>query len=331
MNSQGVETFGRVLVTRRIPQSGIDLLTQHGLEVDVWPEDRPMPYQALVERSARCAGLLSMISDRIDAALLTHASQLRVVANYGVGYNNIDVTAASARGVYVTNTPDVLTEATADLTWALILAAARRVGEAERALRTGSWNGWGPMQFLGHDVSGKTLGIVGAGRIGSAVARRAAGFAMRIVYTHPRVHPVLENECRAERLPLDVLLAQSDVVSLHVYLDAQTVHLIGTRELSLMKPTAILVNTSRGPVIDEAALVRALREGTIAGAGLDVYEDEPRLAAGLIELENVVLLPHIGSGTVETRSRMAELAAHNVIAVLNGQRPLSPVNAPGKP
>jgi glyoxylate reductase len=259
--------------------------------------------------------LIPMVTDRVDAALIQAGSALRVIANVGVGFNNIDVTAARARGIVVTNTPDVLSRATADLTWALILGITRRIGEGERLVRSGAWGGWAFDQLLGMELSGKTLGVVGFGRIGREVAARAPAFGMSVVHTG-----------RDEgSIPLDRLLAVSDVVTLHVPLGERTRHLIDQAALARMKRTAYLINTARGPVVDEAALVWALKNGLIAGAGLDVYEQEPVVHPELAAFENVLLLPHLGSATRETRSAMASLAVDNVIAVLAGRPALTPV------
>jgi glyoxylate reductase len=270
--------------------------------------------------------LLCLLTDRIDAAVLERAPRLRIVANAVVGYEHVDLRACAARGIVVTNTPDVLTEATADFTWALILAAVRRLPQAERSLRAGEFHGWGFWDYLGGDLGGATLGIYGMGRIGRAVARRAAGFGMRVIY-HSRTPLPPEEEARlaAESVSFDDLLARSDVLTLHAPLTPDTRHAIGREALGRMKPGAYLVNTARGALVDEAALVEALRGGRLAGAGLDVYEREPELAPGLLDLPNVVLLPHAGSATRETRTRMAMVAARNVHAVLGGRPPLTPV------
>ena len=250
-----------------------------------------------------------------------------MIANMGVGYNHIDIAAATRRGIPVSNTPGVLTDATADLAFTLILAVARRVVEGDRRVREGKFKLWAPFLFLGREVSGKTLGIVGFGRIGRAVARRAAGFGMRVLYhNRSRLTPAEERESPAEYADLNTLLAQADFVSLHVPLSGETRHLIGAAELSRMKPTAYLINTARGPVVDEVALLATLQRGMIAGAGLDVYENEPALTPGLADLPNVVLLPHVGSATLETRTAMAAMAARNLIAGLDGQRPPNLVN-----
>jgi glyoxylate reductase len=283
----------------------------------------------VLEAVRGCEGVISMLTDRWDAEAFDAAGpQLRVVANYAVGYNNVDVVEADRRGIAVTNTPDVLTAATADVAWALLMMAARRLGEAERCVRSGDFCGWGPNDWLGLDLEGKTLGIIGAGRIGTAIARRSLGWNMRVLYSHQACKAGFEEACRGIRVPLEELLRESDFISLSVPLTPATRHLIGERELSMMKPRSVLINTARGPVVDEKALVRALRNRQIFAAGLDVYEEEPRLAEGLQDLENVVLLPHLGSATFETRARMSEIAAENAVAVLQGRRAPNMVNSP---
>jgi len=316
---------GRVFITRPIPEPGPSLVAEVA-EVEINPEDRSLAPEELRAAVAGRDAVLCLLTDTIDAAVLDAARGCRVFANMAVGTNNIDVAAASARGILVTNTPGVLTDVTADLTWALILASARRVAEGDRAMRGGRFRGWGPLYLLGGDVTGKTLGLVGPGRIAAAVARRASGFGMRLLYNGRRPSPALE-ALGAEAAVLDRLLAESDFVSLHVPLTPETQHLIDAAALRKMKASAYLINTSRGPVVDEPALVAALKAGTIAGAGLDVYEDEPRMAPGLADCPNAVLLPHLGSATHATRSAMARMAAENLAAVLRGQRPPNLVNA----
>lgn len=271
-------------------------------------------------------GLLILLATKVDAGFLSVLPRLRVVANVAVGYDNVDVPACTARGVVVTNTPDVLTDATADLAWALLLAAARRVAEGDRYVRAGRFTKWDWELMRGVDVHGKTLGIVGAGRIGQAVARRGLGFSMRVLYTARDRKRAFERETGARRVGLAALLRAADFVSIHVPLSAETRHLIGARELALMKPTAVLVNTARGPIVDEAALARALKAGTLGAAGLDVYEKEPRVHPGLLALENVALLPHVGSATAETRRLMYETAVRNLAAALRGEIPPNAVN-----
>jgi lactate dehydrogenase-like 2-hydroxyacid dehydrogenase len=313
-------------VTVRVPGAAADLL-QAAAEVWISPHDRVLTAAELHAAAADTDGVVVSLGNRIDDAFLDAAgSQLRVVANIGVGYDNVDVAACAARGVVVTNTPGVLTEATADLAFALLLMATRRLGEAERLVRARRPWRFGLDFMLGTGITGKTLGIVGLGQIGAAVARRGRAAGMEIVYTGRRLGPDrLEQELEARFLPLQELLATADVVSVHTPLTEETRGLIDATALARMKPTAFLVNTSRGPVVDESALARALRDGTIAGAGLDVFEHEPDVHPELLELENVVLLPHLGSATVETRTAMAVLAARNALAVVLGETPLTPV------
>lgn len=307
-----------VYVTRLLPAPIMAALRERYRLVAEPAEDAIPTADDLRTGFAEADAVICMLSDLIDADLLSRATKLKILANYAVGYNNIDLAAAKARGIVVTNTPDVLTDATADLAWALLLTVARRVVEGDRWMRTGTWQGWAPTQLLGADVAGKTLGIIGMGRIGQAVAQRAQGFRMRVVYESRR-SVVSPPGLLWEHRPLDQLLAEADFVSLHVPLTESTRHLIGARELSRMKPTAILINTARGPVVDEEALVTALKTGVIAGAGLDVYEQEPAVHPGLVGLPNVVLLPHVGSGTLETRIRMGKICLDNIEAVLNGR------------
>ena len=282
-----------------------------------------MPREELLGRIAGKQALICLLTDRIDREMLDAGSELRIVANIAVGYNNIDVDACRTRGIAVTNTPDVLTNACADFTWTLILGITRRLGEAERQLRRGEWKGWALDHMLGTELRGKRLGLIGVGRIGRAVAEKAPAFGMNVVYSSRR--PVAELAGSAEYLPLDHLLATSDVISLHCPLTPETRHLIDQKAFTKMKRTAYLINTSRGPVVDEAALAWALKQRLIAGAALDVYEKEPDVHPDLLGLENVMLIPHIASATTETRTAMANLAASNVLAVLKGDAPLTAV------
>lgn len=313
-------------ITNRLPESAVAALRAEG-EVRIDEREEAIPREDLLALVAGADAILTLLHDRIDDELLEAAGpQLRCVANVAVGYDNVDVEAAARRAVVVTNTPGVLDDATADLTLALILAATRRVAEGDRLVRDGRPWTWGMGFMLGTDLRGKLLGIVGLGGIGRRVAERARAFGMRIAYHSRNPAPAeVAAELDAERMSLERLLGAADVLSLHCPLTPETRHLIGAAELAMMKPSAVLVNAARGPVVDEAALARALAASEIAAAGLDVYEHEPRVEPGLLELENVVLSPHLGSATVETRTAMAELAARNAISVLRGQGPLTPV------
>lgn len=316
----------RVVVTRQIPEAGLLLLRE---TCDVWvnPEDRPLDRRELLAQAATAHGVVGLLTDRIDAGFFDAAPLLRGYANYAVGYDNIDVPEATRRGLPVSNTPDVLTTATAELAWALAFAVARQVVSSDGVLRAGKWPGWGPLQFLGQEVTGKTLGIFGPGRIGTAMALMSRGFAMPVVTCGGRrPNETLARELGAKPLPFDAFLQTADIISIHAPLTLETRHAFNTAALSRMKPTAILVNTGRGPIIDEAALVAALGERRIAGAGLDVYEFEPRLAEGLAALPNVVITPHIGSATTTAREGMAVLAAQNLLAMLGGETPPTCLN-----
>jgi glyoxylate reductase len=309
----------RVLVTRRLPDGGLDPLVAAGHEVLTRDDDEPFTHDELVERVGDVDAVVSLLTDRIDAEVLRAGlPRLRVVANVAVGYDNVDVETAASLGIAVCNTPGVLDETTADVAFLLILAASRLASEAERDLRSGRWHGWGINQYLGRDVHGRTLGLVGYGRIGQAVARRAAGFGMQVLH-----HTRHATGAPGHVPSLDRLLEESDVVSLHVPLTRETRHLVGERELKLMKRDAVLVNTARGPIVDEEALAVALEEGTIFAAGLDVFDDEPRVHPRLIAAPRTVLLPHIGSASVATRVQMARVASEGAAEVLAGRRPVN--------
>ena len=318
----------KVFVARRIPEAGLSVVTG-ATEATVWPDELPPPRDELLRAVTGCDGVLTLLTDRVDNEFLDAAGpQLKVVSNYAVGFDNVDVPACTARGIPVGNTPGVLTETTADLAFALMMAAARRLPEGDRYVRAGKWKTWGPMLLLGPDVHGATIGIVGFGRIGQAVARRAAGFGMKVLYhdVH-QADPAVEAEHSATFLPLEKLLAQADFVSLHVNLTPETRGLINTEKLGWMKPTAVLVNTSRGPVVDGAALATALRDGQIFAAGLDVTDPEPIATDDpLLSLDNCLVVPHIASASHATRSKMAEMAAANLLAGLRGERLPTPVN-----
>jgi glyoxylate reductase len=315
----------KVLITGKLPAAAEERLRKHGYEIDRHDEDVPLSHEALRERAKDADGMITLLADKIDEALFEAAPRLKVVANYAVGYNNIDVKAAKARGVTIANTPDVLTAATADLAAALALACARRVVEGDRFTRAGKFNGWKPDLLLGAELEGKVVGVAGAGRIGSAFARRMAGFGMRVVYFNRSRNERLERELGAERLELAELMRRADLVSIHLPLSEETRGLVNAEMIASLKPTAIVVNTARGEVIDEKALIDALKNRRIFAAGFDVYDGEPNLDPDLFELENAVLLPHLGSATKETRDVMADLAARNVVAVLNGETPPTPV------
>lgn len=316
-----------VYITRQIPEPALNIIAE-ACDYRIWPsETDPVPAEVLNREIADVDGVFTLLTERWDGARLAHAPRLRVLANMAVGYDNINVADCTARSVLVTNTPGVLTETTADLTWALLMATARRIPEAERVLKSGRWKSWYPMMLVGQDVYGATLGIVGMGRIGRAVARRARGFGMEILYANRRPDPEAEGELGARFRTLDLLLARSDFVVILVPLSAETRNLIGARELSLMKPNASLIVVARGGIVDEAALCDALSARRIWAAGLDVWAQEPvPTDHPLLALENLVALPHIGSGSIATRTRMATLAAENLVAALSGKRPPSPVN-----
>lgn len=315
-----------VVVTRVLPEAGLELLRRSEVKLWINPADAPLARAELLARLATAEGVVATLADTLDADAIAAAPRLRAVSNYAVGYNNIDIAACTQRGIGVSNTPGVLTQATAETAWALLMMAARRCGEAERHVRTGTWAGWGPMQFLGVDIIGRTLGIIGPGRIAKQVARLARGFDMKVLYYGRNRHADWDQELGATFTDLPTLLRESDFVSIHCPLTPETRHLLGPTQLALMKPTAVLVNTARGPVVDEAALARALASGQIFAAGLDVYEFEPTIHPDLLNLPNVVLLPHIGSGTQSTRSRMSVMVAEDILAMLSGRAPAHGVN-----
>jgi len=311
----------KVFVTYEIPDSGLKMLREK-FELDVYTGEEFLTKEEMIERARKADAMVAHLRDPIDAQFIQSLEKMKIIADYAVGYNNIDVQAATERGIYVTHTPGVLTEATADIAFALILAVARRIVESDRFVRDGKFVGWKPKLMLGYDLYGKTLGIVGMGRIGQAVARRALGFGMNIVYhNRNRLPQELETEFNAKYLSLDELISTSDFISLHTPLTKETFHMIDAEKIAHMKPNAIIVNTARGPVIDEQALYEALKARKIAGAGFDVYENEPKLTPGLEKLDNVVLLPHIGSATYETREKMSQIVAINIIEALEGRIP----------
>ncbi|MDK1021706.1 MAG: D-glycerate dehydrogenase [Candidatus Hydrogenedentes bacterium] len=320
----------KIFVSRALPQSAIQMLIDEFSQesVSVFPEDRVIHRDELLDGVRGIDALLPILTETIDVEVMDAAgAQLKIIANYAVGYNNIDIDAATQRKIPVTNTPGVLTETTADLAWALILATARRIGEGERYLRAGKWESWAPQLLLGDDIHAKTLGIFGLGRIGAAVARRAKGFNMRIIYNDStRKDPALEEELGVTFVDKPALLAESDILTLHCSFSDETRHAFSSDEFSAMKSTAVFINTTRGPVVDETALALALHAGEITAAGLDVFEEEPKIHPELLKCENALLIPHLGSATKETRAKMAEIAATNIIARLKGGTPPNCVN-----
>ena len=313
----------KIFITRQIPEAGIKVLTAKGYEVEVAPQDGAMDRAELLKSVKGVDAILALLTDKVDGELLDAAGrQLKIVANYAVGYDNIDLAAAKERNILISNTPEVLSETVAEHTFALMLAIAHRVVESDTFMRGGKYKGWGPMLLLGRDLSHKTLGVVGLGRIGSLVVKHAVkGFDMQVLYYDVKPNPAFEAEYGARYVPLPELLRNADFVSIHVPLLPTTKHLIGAAELATMKNSAYLVNTSRGPIVDEKALVEALQDNVIAGAAIDVFENEPKMAPGLSKLDNVIITPHIASATIETRAKMAQLAAENIIAALEGKTP----------
>jgi glyoxylate reductase len=322
--------MAKVFITRKIPEKGLKRM-EESLDVTVWKDDIPPTKDEIVSEAHECDGLVTLLSDQIDEDLIDSLPRLKVLAQYAVGYDNINLPAATRRGIMVTNTPGVLTETTADLTWALILAASRRIVESDRYVREGEWTvAWGPELLLGEDVNGRTLGVVGLGRIGSAVASRAKGFNMDVIY-HTRSQSKrtseAEKELGAKRVGLDELLRESDIITMHVPLTNETHHMIGADEFKKMKRSAVFVNTSRGSVVDEEALYQSLKSNLIFAAGLDVFEEEPiSTDSPLLRLSNVVLAPHTGSASTRTRTVMAEMCAENLVAGLSGGRPPNIIN-----
>jgi glyoxylate reductase len=317
----------KVYVTREIPERGLNKIKKY-FDAEVWPEYAPPPKKVIIEKAKNVEALATLLSDKIDSEVFDAAPKLKIVAQMAVGFDNIDIPEATKRGIYVTNTPEVLTDTTADFAWALLMAVARRVVEADKYVRTGQWKvSWHPAMMQGRDVHHATLGVVGTGRIGYAVAKRAKGFDMKILFYDVIPRPEMEKDLGAKRVDLDTLLKESDFVSLHVPLMKETYHLINAEKLKLMKKTAYLINNARGPVVDEKALYQALKEGRIAGAGLDVFEQEPTPVDNpLLKLDNVVVAPHISSASYETRSQMAEMVADNLIAFFEGKKPPNLVN-----
>jgi glyoxylate reductase len=317
----------KVYVTRMLPERGLKIIKKH-FNTEVWPKYAPPPKKVIIQKAANIDALVSLLSDKIDAEVFDAAPKLKIVSQIAVGFDNIDLKEATKRGIYVTNTPEVLTDTTADFAWALLMAIARRVVEADKYVRTGKWKvAWHPEMLQGRDVYGATMGIVGAGRIGYEVARRAKGFKMKILFYDVIPRPEMEKDFDAKKVDLDTLLRESDFVSLHVPLMKETLHLIDESKLRMMKKTAYLINNSRGPVINEKALFKALKKGWIAGAGLDVFEQEPTPKTNpLLKMDNVVVAPHISSASYETRSKMAEMVAENLVAFFEKRKPPNLVN-----
>jgi glyoxylate reductase len=317
----------KIYVTRQLPERGLKIIKKY-FDTEVWPEYAPPPKKIIIEKAKNVDALATLLSDKIDAEVFDAAPKLKIVSQMAVGFDNIDIPEATRRGIYVTNTPEVLTDTTADFAWALLMAVARRVVEADRYVRTGQWKvGWHPDMMTGRDVHDATIGIVGAGRIGYAMAKRAKGFDMKILFYDVIPRPEMEKDFDAKRTDIDTLLKEADFVSIHVPLMKETHHLMNEQKLKLMKKTAYLINNSRGPVVDEKALYKALKEGWIAGAGLDVFEQEPvSMDNPLLKFDNVVVAPHISSASLETRFKMAEMVADNLVSFFEGKKPPNLVN-----
>lgn len=314
----------KVFISRKIPDSAVKFLSGKEFEVDMFDSDDPVPENEFIRRARFADGIITTLSDKVNRDFIIQLEKCQVIANYAVGYNNIDLKSAANKGIIITNTPDILTDATADLAMALLLACARRIPEGEKLVREGKFTGWQPMLLLGIDLKGKVLGIVGAGRIGQAVAKRATAFGLKVVYYSRNRKPGFEST-GAGYLPLDELLKISDIISVHTPLTEETFHLLNEKNLSLVKQTAIIINTGRGEIIDENTLIGLLKEKRIFAAGLDVFENEPDIKKEFYALENVILLPHLGSAAEETRSKMAELCAENIVNVLSGKPAITPV------
>lgn len=315
----------KIFITREIPSPGIELLINKGFEVSVYKNDKSIPRNEFIKEIKNCDAVISLLTDRIDKEVIDQMKYCKVIANYAVGYNNINVEYAKSKGIMVTNTPDVLTDSTADLAMALVLACARKIPESEKLVRARKFVGWKPKLLLGMELRNKYFGILGAGRIGTEVAKRAYAFGCKIVYYSNSKNSFLENKLNAKKLSLSSILRKSDILSLHLPLNTKTYHLLNEKNLILLKKSAILINTARGEIVDEKILISMLKHKKIFAAGLDVYDGEPNIKKEFYKLDNVILLPHIGSATIEARSNMSLLAAKNVIAVLSGKRALTPV------
>jgi glyoxylate reductase len=315
----------KVFITREIPSTGINLLKKKGFEVSVYKKDQQIPQKEFLKHVKDCDAVISLLTDKIDKGVIHQMKYCKVIANYAVGYNNIDVEYAARRGIMVTNTPDVLTDSTADLAMALVLACARRLPESEKLVRTRKFVGWKPKLLLGMELKNKYFGILGAGRIGTEVAKRAHAFGCKIIYYSNSANSFLETKLNAKKLSLNSILKKSDILSIHLPLNTKTYHLLNEKNLILLKKSAILINAARGEIVDEKKLISMLKHKKIFAAGLDVYEGEPNIKKEFYKLDNVILLPHIGSATIDARNIMSLLAAKNVIAVLSGKRALTPV------
>lgn len=316
----------KVFITQEIPEPGIELLKRMGFEVSIYKKDKPIPRKDFIKEIKNCDAVITLLTDKVDKEVIDKMRNCKVIANYAVGFNNIDVAYANSKGIIVTNTPDVLTDSTADLTMSLVLACARRISEAEKLVRSKKFSGWKPKLLLGIELRNKKFGILGAGRIGTEVAIRAHSFGCKILYYSNKKNVFLENRLKSKRLSLNSILKQSDILSIHLPLNKHTYNLINESNLGLLKESAILINTARGEIVDEKILISMLKNKKIFAAGLDVYEDEPNIKKGFYNLSNVILLPHIGSATVEARNNMSILAAKNIIAVLNKKKALTPVS-----
>lgn len=315
----------KIFISREIPVPGIEMLKKKGFEVQVYRKDNPIPRRGLLNKIKDCDGLISLLTDKIDKEAIDKMKYCKVIANYAVGYNNIDVDYAKSKGFIITNTPDVLTDSTADLAMTLVLACARKIPESEKFVRKGNFVGWKPKLFLGIELRNKYFGILGAGRIGTAVAKRAHSYGCKILYYSNSKNNYLETEFKAKKVSLNTILKQSDILSIHLPLNKYTNNLLNKKNLHLLKKTSILINTARGEIIEEKTLIKMLKQNKIFAAGLDVYADEPNIKKEFYSLDNVILLPHIGSATVEARNNMSILAAKNIIAVLSGKKAISPI------
>ncbi len=314
-----------VLITRKIPKAAEQILLKEGCKLVIHKNSMPISRTELLKKSRNADAVISLLTESIDKKFIDNLTRCKIIANYAVGYNNIDADYAKSKGIVITNTPGILTDATADLTMALMLACTRRIVEGDKYLRDGNFKTWEPQLLLGMELQGKTLGIIGAGRIGQAVAKRASGFGLKIIYNDNSKVEYLENELGAKKLSLNKLLKTSDIISVHVPLNKKTFHLLNKENLNQVKKGAVIINTARGEIIDETVLIKLLKSKHLLSAGLDVFENEPNVNKNLMELSNVILLPHIGSATVEARTKMAECCAKNVVNVLNKKKPLTPV------